>query len=1028
MLRVRREDGGLLRPFHMTNTLRGGRRPALLAAYAEAVAFEMPDSGGDDRDAGGGRRAAFGVPPRRTKVLAITIMIMAVLVALFLVFDGVYTSYLWYHSVGAGPVYRTRAITQIVLFLVFGALMALLIGANIWLAYRFRPPLTGVSLEQQALDRYRMGLAPFLTWMLAGVSVLFGIAAGASSAGAWRIYMMWANGVPFGTEDQQFHKDIGFYVFTLPWLRHIQGFLVAAVLLSLVVALATHYLFAGVALTAPAGSGAAGPRILIGPRLGSRATRAAQVHISVLLGCLVLVKAYAYWLDRYSLSVASSTITSGWAGPTYKDVHAVLPAKTILLVIAVLCALLFFGNAVRLLVRPPMPDFDRGGHAWALPALGVSLMVLAAVVIGGVYPLAVQQLQVDPSQSSKEAPYIQRNIGATQAAYGLDPKRQVESYSAKTEAAQKQLAGDARTVSQLPVLDPSAASGAFTQQQPLLDRAIYTFPDALAVDRYPVGGKTQDTLIGVRGLNTAAIPANQRNWVDEHLKYTHGYGVVAAKADAVTPDKGSPDYIEQNIASTGLLGAYRQGVYFGTGLPDYSIVGGPPTATPAEFDYPDDASPTSQHSTTYAGKGGVPVGSFLNKLVYAVKFGQPKIVLSNGVNKDSRIMYDRDPQQRVKDVAPWLTVDSATYPVVANGRILWVVDGFTTTAAYPYSTTTQLSGTGKVNYVRNAVKATVDAYDGTVTLYAWDESDPILRTWMHAFPGTVKPRSAISPELMAHLHYPKDLFSAQRAILGRYHVATAQEFSAGTSFWNVHSDPTKDGGDVPIQQPPSYLTIQMPGQSVPAFSLTSTLTSADGGTVAAFMAVDSDPGPDYGKLRVLEVPPGTTVPGPSQVQDMFRAAYASVLNAPNAIEGSLLTLPVGGGLLYVEPVYTPYSPPAAQTAYPVLNRVLVAFGAKTASQPTLQQALDQLFAGDAGAATGENAPPPGASPSLPPVDGAAAEQVKQALADAAAAQHQAAVDLAKTPPDWTDFGVQETNVQKALARAQAVLNGQSPAK
>ena len=1012
----------------MTNTLRGGPRPSLPAAYAEAVAFELPDFGGEDRDAGAGRRVAFGVPPRRTKVLAITIMIMAVLVALFLVFDGVYTSYLWFHSVGAGAVYRTRAITQIVLFLVFGGLMALLVGANIWLAHRFRPPLTGVSLEQQALDRYRMGLAPFLPWMLVGVSVLFGIAAGTSSAGAWRVYMMWANGVPFGTEDQQFHKDIGFYVFTLPWLRHIQGFLVAAVLLSLIVALATHYLFAGVALTPPAGSDVTGSRVLIGPRLGSRATRAAQVHISVLLGCLVLVKAYAYWLDRYSLSVASSKITSGWAGATYKDVHAVLPAKTILLVIAVLCALLFFGNAVRLLVRPPVLDFDRGGHPWALPALGVSLMVLAAVVIGGVYPLAVQQLQVDPSQGSKEAPYIQRNIDATQAAYGLDPKQQVESYSAKTAVEQKQLAGDGPTISQVPVMDPSVASGAFTEQQPLLDRAIYSFPDALTVDRYPIGGKVQDTLIGVRGLNTAAIPANQRTWVDEHLKYTHGYGVVAAKGNAVTPDNGSPDYIEHNVPSAGLLGSYEQAVYFGTGLPDYSIVGGPPKTPPVEFDYPDDASPTSQHSVTYAGKGGVPVGSFLNKLLYAVKFGQPKIVLSNGVNKDSRIMYDRDPKQRVKDVAPWLTVDSTTYPVVANGRILWVVDGYTTTTAYPYSTTTQLSGKGKVNYVRNAVKATVDAYDGTVTLYAWDESDPILKTWMNAFPGTVKPRSTISPELMAHLRYPQDLFTAQRAMLGRYHVTTAQEFSAGTSFWNVQSDPTKDGADGSVPQPPSYLTVQLPGQTAPVFSLTSTLTSADHGTVTAFLAVDSDPGPDYGKLRVLKLPPGITVPGPSQIHDTFRTTYASVLNAPNAIEGNLLTLPVGGGLLYVEPVYTPYSPPDTQTTYPVLNRVLVAFGTKTASQPTLQQALDQLFADDAGATTGENAPLPGASPSLPPVDGAAAAQVKQALADAVAAQHQAAVDLAKSPPDWTDFGVQETNVQKALARAQAILNGQSPPK
>jgi uncharacterized protein len=974
------------------------------------VAFEMPDFGGDDRDAGGGRRVAFGVPPRRTRVLAITIMIMAALVALFLVFDGVYTSYLWYHSVGAGPVYRTRTLTQIVLFLVFGALMALIVGANMWLAHRFRPPLTGVSLEQQALDRYRMGLAPFLPWLLAGTSVLFGIAAGASSAGSWRTYLMWADGVPFGTEDPQFHKDIGFYVFTLPWLRHIQGFLVAAVLLSLLAALFTHYLFAGFALTPPAGAGG-------GHVLGSRATRAAQVHISILLGCLVLVKAYAYWLDRYSLTVDPSKITSGWAGPTYKDVHAVLPAKSILLVIAILCALLFFGNAVRLLVRAAVPDFDRGGHPWALPALGVSLMVLASVVIGGVYPLAVQQLKVDPSQASKEAPYIQRNIDATRAAYGLDGSRvATTSYPAKTDVAKGLLAADAGTVAHIPVMDPSVVSQDFDGQQAGPNGAYYTFPDTLAVDRYQVDGKTQGTLVGVRGLKPAGTLASPDNWVDEHLKYTHGYGVVAAKDNATALD-GSPDYIEQNLPATGALGQYQQQVYFGQGLPDYSIVGGPANTAPAEFDRPDDATPTDQQSTTYSGRGGVPVGSFLDKLLYAVKFHEPKILLSNGVNKDSRIMYDRDPGQRVREVAPWLTVDGNAYPAVVDGRILWVVDGYTTTSAYPYSTTTQLGG--KANYVRDAVKATVDAYDGTVTLYAWDDTDPILKTWMKAFPGTVKPRSAISSDLLAHLRYPQDLFNAQRDMLGRYHVTNAKEFSAGTSFWTVPADPTKDSPEGQSQQPqqPYYLTLQMPGQKAPAFSLTSTLASGSSGNPAAFMAVDSEPGPDYGKISVLELPADTKVPSAAQVQSSFRTTYADLLNTPKTVEGNLLTLPVGGGLLYVEPVYVP---PTAQAEYPVLKGVMVAFGDHKAFEPTLQLALDALFPGGSGAATGENALPAGVPTSLPAPGSVVADQLRQALTDASAAQDKAVKALNQSPPDWTAFGVAETQAQEALKRAQDI--------
>ena len=986
----------------------GRARSARAPAYAEPVAFEMPNFGGEDSDAGGdksghpagssggfgargGQRVAFGVPPRRTKVLAITLMIMLVLVVAFLLFDGVYTSYLWYHSIGGGPVYRTRTITQAVLFLVFGALMAVLVGTNIWLAYRFRPPLTGVSLEQQALDRYRMGLAPFLAWILTGASVLFGIAAGASSAGSWRTYLMWANSVPFGTEDAEFHKDIGFYVFTLPWLRHIQGFLVAAVLLCLLAALLTHYLYAGVALTPPAGSRTAGSRSLMGHSLGSRATRAAQVHISILLGCLVLVKAYAYWLDRYSLSVDSSKITSGWAGPTYKDVHAVLPAKTILLVIAVLCALLFFGNAVRLIVRGAVPVIDRGGHAWALPALGVSLMVLASVVIGGVYPLAVQQFQVNPNQGAKEAPYIQRNIDATRAAYGLSDI-EVDSYAAKTGTAQNQLTPDAQAVAQIRVADPALLSAAFNQQQQDPARASYEFPGTLAVDRYPVNGKVQDAIVGVTGVNLAGLPAAQRGWYDEHLQHTHGYGFVAAKGAAVQAD-GSPDYIEQNLPPSGSLGSYEPRVYFGSGLPDYSIVSGPAASTP-----------------------GVSVGSFLNKLMYAAKFHQPKILLSDSVSKDSRIVYDRDPLRLVQAVAPWLTLDGTTYPALVDGRILWVVDGYTTTSAYPYSTTTHLSdGTSKVNYVRDSVKATVDADTGAVTLYAWDAGDPILKTWMKAFPGTVKPRAAISPDLLAHLRYPQDLFTAQRDLFGRYHVTSASEFFSGASAWNAPADPTKTSAQ---PQAPNYLTLQMPGQSAPSFSLASTLTPVNRGDVAAYMAVDCDPGPGYGKIRVLEIPSGISVPGPGQIQSTFQSSFADQLNALSAdnarvVEGNLLTLPLGGGLLSVEPVYA--QPATGPATYPLLKGVMVAFGGNTAFAPTLQQGLDELFSGTSGATTGEN-----------PVT--VDDQLKQALADAVAAQNTARAALSKTPPDWQAFGTAEQAVQQALARAQALENARPPAK
>jgi uncharacterized membrane protein (UPF0182 family) len=359
------------------------------------------------------------------------------------------------------------------------------------------------------------------------------------------------------------------------------------------------------------------------------------VHISILLGCLVLVKAYAYWLDRYALTVQPSSITDGWAGPTYKDVHAVLPAKNILMVIAILCAVLFFGNAVRLISQRGTPEINRGGHPWALPALGVGIMVLSAVVIGGVYPLIVQQLSVNPSQASKEAPYIQKNIDATRAAYGIADVT-ASPYNAKTDVSPGQLATDADTVTQIRIMDPSIISTTFDQQQQV--RGFYTFPDDLSVDRYMLNGKSQDSVVAVRELNLDGVATSQRNWVNDHLKYTHGYGFVSAKGNS-SVNNGNPDYLERDIPSTGALGDYEQRVYFSDGLPDYSIVGGTAKSTPAEFDYPDDKSPTQQQSTTYAGKGGVPIGSFFTKLLYSTKFEEPKILLSNGVNQDSRIMY-----------------------------------------------------------------------------------------------------------------------------------------------------------------------------------------------------------------------------------------------------------------------------------------------------------------------------------------------------------------------------------------------------
>jgi hypothetical protein len=656
--------------------------------------------------------------------------------------------------------------------------------------------------------------------------------------------------------------------------------------------------------------------------------------------------------------------------------------------------------------------------------------VLSAILIGGVYPAIVQQFQVKPSERQLEAKFINRNIEATRAAYGLGGV-EIKPYNAQTKATQGQLRNDADTTASIRLIDPAVVSPTFKQDQQV--RGFYEFPDTLDVDRYQIASQNSDVVVGVRELDQDGIPANQRNWINDHLVYTHGFGFVAARGNTRQAN-GHPSYVEADIPPKGTLGAFEPRVYYGELSPSYSIVGAPAGSTPAELDYPDDTQPNGQANTTYTGDGGVKVGSFFNKLLYAVKYRDEKILLSSGVNKDSRILYVRNPRERVEKVAPWLTVDSNTYPAIVDGRLVWIIDGYTTTSGYPYSsrrtlgdvTETSLTTENRsviapqdtVNYIRNSVKATVDAYNGTVTLYAWDQSDPVLKMWMKAFPGTVKERGAISPGLMAHLRYPEDLFKVQRDLLAQYHVTDATAFYSGQDFWRVPTDPTGDG-----DQPPYYLTIKMPDQDAATFSLTSTLVPNNRQNLAAFVAVNANPGEDYGKMRVLELPRNTVVPGPAQVQNNFRS-NTTVSEQLNLLTrggqstvryGNLLTLPVGGGLLYVEPVYVEGATGSA--TFPLLRLVLVSFGDKIAIDPTLQGALNLIFGENAGAETGEEAQPGGQPPpsSGQQPNANLTAQLATALSDAQSAYDRGQAALKNG--DFAAYGTAQKDLEAALRRA-----------
>ncbi|MFE7815863.1 UPF0182 family protein [Streptomyces sp. NPDC057433] len=942
-----------------------------------------------------------GRPSRRVRTLLMTLGVLAVLGMVFTMFAGFWTDWLWYRSVDYSSVFTTTLWTKIGLFFVFGLLMALAVGFNIWLAHRMRPPLSAMSMEQQNLDRYRMGIAPYKKWLLLGITALLGLIAGASASSQWRTWLMWVNGVPFGQKDPQFKLDVAFYAFDLPWYRFMLGFGFAATILSLIAAALTHYLYGGLRVTSP----------------GARATAAATGHLSVLLGVFVALKAVAYWLDRYGLAVKSSDFkaTDNWTGLRYVDANAYLPAKTILFCIAVICALLFFATLWR--------------RTWQLPMIGFGLMVLSAILIGGLYPAIVQKFQVQPNEQAKEAPYVEKNLKATREAYGIDDA-QVDDYPGTSQTEDRtELRDQVSDTASIRIMDPNIVSPTFQQLQQI--RNYYAFPTNLDVDRYPDPGTgaEQDTVIGLREINLNGIP--KRNWINDHFRYTHGYGAVAAKGTSADAG-GRPDFTESDLPSKGDLGTYEQRVYYGERTTTYSIVGGPQK----EIDYSDDSG---EKTTSYQGDSGVNLENPVNRAAYAAAFSEPQILYSGAIGEGSRILYNRTPKERVEAVAPWLTIDGDAYPAVVEGRIQWIVDAYTTTNGYPYASRTTLGDTtadsltatndnravvaqeNQVNYIRNSVKATVDAYSGKVELYQWDTQDPVLKTWMKAFPDTVDPKSEISDDLMNHLRYPQDLFKVQRELLTRYHVKDATTFLSGSEVWQVPDDPTNKTGDA---VPPYYLSMKMPDQQEQAFSLTTTFTPNGRDNLSAFMAVDAEAGSEgYGKIRVLKLPTSTTAAGPKQVQSQFNSqqdiaeTIRLLRGGDSEVEyGNLLAVPLDGGLLYVEPVYVR----GGGLKYPLLRKVLVTYGGQTAFEDTLEQALDKIF-GAEGAAT---EPPEGEDEG----EGAGEEEgteppptsddptVQEALDDAQEAFEAGQEALQKN--DWEAYGQAQEDLEEALRKAE----------
>ena len=902
---------------------------------------------------------APATPSRSRRVIAISLAIIAALVVAFFIFANLYADWRWYEQLEFQSVLLTQWTARVVMFLVGFIGMALPVWLAIQLAYRLRPVYARLSSQ---LDRYQEVVEPLRRLAMWGIPIFFGFFSGFAASAQWETTWLWFNGVATKTTDPQFHLDTGFYLFAMPFYSALLGFISAVLIVCLLVTALVAYLYGSVRI---------GQREL-------RISKAARIQLAVIAGLYLLVQGASLWLDRYKTLVEPGDRITG---PGYTGVNAIIPGMTILAVVAVIVAILFFVTAII--------------GRWRYPLIATALLVVSAIVVGVGYPWVVNTFQVRPNQYALESEYYQRGIDMTQSAYGIEDLEKSD-FQATTDATAGALREDAATTAQIRIMDPAVISPTVRQLEQF--RGYYQFADPLDVDRYEIDGTSQDTVVSVRELNMDQLGA-AASWQNTTLVYTHGYGVVAAKGNDRTSD-GDPVFLERGIPATGFLSDqedFEPRVYFGEFSPTYSIVGAPEGTPPVELDYPrgaDDGS--SETKTTFTGDGGPSIGSVFDRLIYALKFQSEQILFSDNVNEDSQILYDRNPVDRVQKAAPYLTLDSDPYPSVVDGRVVWIIDGYTLSANHPYSTTVSLQqaisdsnttaqrfALDNINYIRNSVKATVDAYDGSVTLYAWDDQDPMLQAWQNVYPATVEPISEMSGDLMSHVRYPTDLFKVQRYALGVYHVDDALSFYQRDNAWQTPNDPQLDT----VLQPPYYLTMQMPGQDAPTYSMFTSFIPASEGTASrnvlmGYLAVDSNAGnekgvksEDYGRLRMLVVDADTTIPGPGQVQNTFNSdpLISSQINLlkqgqSEVINGNLLTLPVGGGLLYVQPVFVQAS---SGTQLPQLQKVLVAFGNQVAFEDTLNEALDVLFGGDSGADSGDAdvEPTPGATPAPTPTPG-----------------------------------------------------------
>jgi uncharacterized membrane protein (UPF0182 family) len=898
---------------------------------------------------------------------------LIVLVALFLLgFIGrivdLITDVMWYDALGRRDVLTTRLWSQVGLFFVGLAAFAIPALASIWLARRIAPqvPIRRLGfLELPDASR-------FISWGLVVIALLLALISAGAWSGSWETILLFANGGDFGTTDANFTRDIGFYVFDLPFWRFLQGWAIASLI--------------GIGLLT-LGAYAAGAL-----RWQLRLTAPVRAHLSIIGALLLAVIAIGYQLDIPEL--VYSTRSGTFQGATYADLNAQVPAYVILTVVALAAAALLLANIwFRTL--------------WALALAGGAWLALS-IVVGGIYPSVVQTLTVKPNELTVERPFIAKHIAATRAAFELDTIEE-RNYSGEAPLTRRLIDTESGTLNNLRLWDYRPLLSTFGQDQIL--RVYYDFAD-VDIDRYEVSGERRQIMLSARELDVDKLDANAKTWTNERLVYTHGYGITAVPVNAVT-SSGLPDYLVSGINREPRLPVGQPRIYFGELEDNYVVTG----TTTAEFDYPREES-AGDATTTWDGSTGVGIGNPIARFLFALRFGDFNLLISNQLTEHSQILFRRTLTERVQELAPFLAYDGDPYMVSADGRLIWMWDAYTYSSRYPNAQPLpEGSPLAGVNYLRNSVKVAVDAYDGSVHFYVADPSDPIIAAYGRIFPGLFEPIDAMSDGLRAHVRYPENLFQAQTEMYLLYHVQP-DERGAGIFYnrddvWELPEEQLQqEGSAVPVE--PYYVIMRIPGEQEVEFVLIQPLVAAQRPNMIAWVAARND-GEHYGERISFRFPTDTSTDGPVQVearidQDDTISGQFSLWDRAGSrvIRGNLIVLPMGDSILYMEPIFLQ----ATQARFPEFVRVIFVSQDRVAFAESVDEGLRQLL----GEAT---TPPPGGGGG----GGGLPEDVAGLVAEAQ--RLYAAAQEALAAGDLGTYQARIDDLQEVLDRL-AQLTGASP--